>query len=568
MNKINLLRELLKKQELYGYIIPGNDEYLSEYTPNCAKRLEYLTRFSGSNGLAIICLDRALFFTDGRYLEQSKRQLDINIFQIFDLKELPEFPWLDKQKTIGYDPKLFTRPALRLYKNLQLLAVTENLVDQIWEDKPAKPDTPIYEYEIKYAGIDYKEKVANCRQILDKNNAEAFVITALDSIAWLLNIRASDIEFTPLLLGSLILTADKIYLFVEPDRIDKELATRRSDVTVLPETSMPKVIGGIKGKILIDENLTSAFIMDLIPKNQMQVATDPCQLPKACKNPTEIQYAIEGHIKDAVSVCEFLAYIAATDLSNLTEYDLGLHLTKIRRQQENYISDSFPVICGFQENSAVIHYRAAAQTAKKIVGSGILLIDSGAQYLGATTDITRTTVIGSPSPLQKKRYTQVLKGHIALANTVFSVGTVGANLDVLARQFLWRDFLDYAHGTGHGVGSFLSVHEGPQAINQRNNVSLKPGMILSNEPGFYLPGEYGIRIENLVYVKLAADPKYLEFTQLTLVPYEAALIDRQMLTAEETDYIRKYYTGIKADIYPLLSAAGKKWLSEQLALFL
>ncbi|HJD56154.1 MAG TPA: M24 family metallopeptidase, partial [Rickettsia endosymbiont of Pyrocoelia pectoralis] len=315
-------------------------------------------------------------------------------------------------------------------------------------------------------------------------------------------------------------------------------------------------------------------------------------LLKACKNEVEIKHAIDFHVKDAVALCEFFgdlvqchprengdpekrnmdSRLRGNDIEDngkdiITEHTLGLKITEYRAKQEGYVSDSFPAICGFQENSAIIHYRADPKTAKKIEGQGILLIDSGGQYKGATTDITRTIAIGIPTDEQKKRYTQVLKGHIALAKAKFPKNIIaGANLDILARQYLWQEMLDYPHGTGHGVGSFLSVHEGPHSINLRNKVILQPGMILSNEPGFYIPGEYGIRIENLMYVK--ENNGWLEFETLSLVPYAKGLIDIKLLNIDEINYIKAYYQKIKDKIYNLLSGQAQNWLNNEINLFL
>ncbi|WP_316354974.1 M24 family metallopeptidase [Candidatus Trichorickettsia mobilis] len=619
--RISTLRQLLKEFGLYGYIIPTSDEYLNEYVPIYARRLEYISGFTGSNGLAIIMEDKALFFTDGRYLEQSKRELDLELFQIFDLKDLSNFIWSNfvavnteykirplsklseergfegdtaprsaahsrfvsdsstgsthksstevefQKKSIGYDPKLFSTKTLKNFSGLLLEPDSKssiNLIDQIWIDQPPKPSSPIYTYEVEFAGESHQSKLNRCRQFLSKYSANSIILTATDSICWLLNLRAWDVEFSPLMLSIAIVCQDKAYLFVDAERIEREVIKQRPELELLPENSLPQIISELTGKILIDENSASSFIINLLQGQKTQAISDPCQLWKACKNDCEINHAKEAHIKDAVAVCEFLAYISiATNLPQSTEYQLALHLTNLRKLQPGYVMDSFPTICGFQENSAIIHYHATTEYTKYISGSGILLIDSGGQYLGATTDITRTITIGNPTQEQKKRYTQVLKGHLALANIKFPNNITGANLDVLARQFLWADYQDYAHGTGHGVGNFLNVHEGPQSINLRNNAALQPGMIISNEPGYYIADAFGIRIENLMYVKKTTDVRYLEFETLTLVPYAKALIDLKLLTKGEIMQISSYYEKINNLVYPLLSAATQKWLLAQ-----
>jgi len=668
--RINLLRSLFTEYGIDGYIIPSNDKYMSEYVPEYAKRLEYITGFTGSNGIAIICKDLAFFFTDGRYLEQANKELDLQIFKVFDLKEISKF---GEDAKVGYDSELFTYPGVSNLK-LNLQKINGNLVDKIWQNQPLEPNSKVYLHDIKFAGVSHIDKISKCRETLlssrgltagpskitnavsssldpavkPRDDTEQYTLVILDSssICWLLNLRASDVAYTPLMFAKVILTSTKLYLFIEPSRIEAEIINARPEITILPEKEFENVLKDSEN-IFVDDTIASVHIMDLIADKQVQKITDPCLMPKACKNHVEIKHAIDFHIKDAVALCEFFAdldchYVIprldrgisehslqykiprssrgmtmeeTTRNEELNEHTLGLKLTEYRAKQEGYVSDSFPAICGFQENSAIIHYRADPTTAKKIrvfsklayreefegntehstaayilvredastglthklplevefgkssVGQGILLIDSGGQYSGATTDITRTIVIGTPTDEQKKRYTQVLKGHIALARAKFPKNIVtGANLDILARQYLWQEMLDYPHGTGHGVGSFLSVHEGPQSINLRNKTVLQAGMILSNEPGFYIPGKYGIRIENLMYVK--ENNGWLEFESLSLVPYASKLIDVKLLNIDEISYIKEYYNKIRAKIYDLLSTQARNWLNNEINLFL
>lgn len=571
---IEYLRKLFIELDINGYVIPSNDKYMSEYVPEYAKRLEYMTGFTGSNGLTVICEDTALFFTDGRYLEQSARELDLSIFQIFDLKDINLFPWenyIKENAIVGYDPELFTYPLKsRLFSNLKtpLHKITGNLVDQIWENQPSVPASKVYLHDITFAGISHKAKIEKCRKVLTENSADTIIITDASSICWLLNLRASDVAYSPLMFSLVILTHSQLYLFINPARIGKEIIAARPEIIILPENEFENILLKDSQKILVDDNFLSIHIMDLIVGKEVKKVESPCQLLKACKNEIEIRHAVNFHISDAVALCEFFAELEGiNNLHELTEYDLAEKLTNYRSSQGGYISDSFPTICGFKENSAVIHYRADQKHAKKIAGNGILLIDSGGQYQGCTTDITRTIAIGVPTSEQKKRYTQVLKGHIALANAKFPKDKItGANLDILARQYLWQDHLDYPHGTGHGVGSFLSVHEGPQSINLRNQIILQPGMILSNEPGYYIPGEFGIRIENLMYVK--ENNNWLEFETLTLLPYAKELVEFYILNIDEINYIKQYYQKIKSEIYSLLSAKAKTWLDKQIKFFL
>jgi Xaa-Pro aminopeptidase len=565
--RIVQLKNQFKAYDIDGYIIPSTDEYLSEYTPQFAKRLEYVTGFNGSNGICIIFHDYGLFFTDGRYLEQSKKQLDLKFFQIFDIRDIVDFPfekYIQNHNKIGYDPKLFTKQTLKVFEYLHLKSISTNLIDEIWQEQPSRPNSKVYLYSEEFAGIGYSDKINICKKAITDNSAIALVITSSDSICWLLNIRASDIGFSPLMLGYVAIFMDRIYLFTNVSRIDDQVKKLRADVEFLPENQFKEFLKNIDGKVLIDENSASISVVEAI-KNKQHLP-DPCKYLKACKNDVEIKHTIEGHIKDAVALCEFFASLKIDNLDDLTEYDLGLKLTALRAKQKNYIMDSFPAICGFKENGAIIHYRALEQTAKKIQGNGLLLIDSGGQYLGATTDITRTLIIGEPTSEQKDCYTKVLRGHLNLSMIKFPSGVTGANLEVLARQFLWLSNLDYPHSTGHGVGSYLSVHEGPQGISLKNNVPLKPGMILSNEPGFYSVGEFGIRIENLMYVRVADSSNFLQFENLSLVPYERALINLNMLNSSEVEYLEQYYKKIYESIYHLLSGSAKNWLDSQMRL--
>ncbi len=588
--RINSLRNLFEEYSIDGYIVPSNDKYMSEYVPEYAKRLEYITGFTGSNGMAVICKDIVLFFTDGRYLEQARKELDPQLFKIFDLKDIFKFAWKDYLSRVWYDPELFTYPAItNLLDSVDkpwddnLQKIKGNLIDKIWQNQPQEPNSQVYLHDIQFAGVSHIEKINKCREIFldsrlrgnnikkNKNDKDEYSLVILDSssICWLLNMRASDVAYTPLMFAKVIITPEKLYLFINPARISLEIIEERPEITILPEEGFENILKD-QDNIFIDDSISSIHIMDLIADKKVHKIKDPCLMLKACKNEVEIKHAIDFHIKDAVALCEFFTHLDMDSRlrgNDINEYTLGLKLTEYRAKQEGYVSDSFLAICGFRENSAIIHYRADVKTAKKIEGQGILLIDSGGQYKGATTDITRTITIGIATDEQKKRYTQVLKGHIALTKAKFPKNIItGANLDILARQYLWQDELDYPHGTGHGVGSFLSVHEGPQSINLRNKTILQAGMILSNEPGFYIPGEYGIRIENLIYIK--ENKGWLEFETLSLVPYAKELIDVKLLNNDEINYIKHYYQKIKTQIHHLLSPAAQKWLNNEINLFL
>ena len=567
--KLHQVRLLFPENQINGYIISTKDEYLSEYPPAYAKRLEYLTGFSGSNGLAVILENTVLFFTDGRYLTQCSKELDRHSFQIFDQKQLIDFSWQNCARPgdiIGYDPAIFTCNALLPFKKLNLKAVQGNLIDKIWEDRPSKPNSKIYNYDVSFAGEERAEKIAKCRNFLDTHGGEALVITNPEILCWLFNIRAADIEFSPLLLANACITKENSYLFTDITRIHGDL----KEITIMSESSFVQIIQQQQGKILFDDSLCSKYISDIIKQKEYQNVVNPCLLWKACKNSVEIDKMVAAHVQDGIAVVEFLSFLANNDLSNYSEYDLGFKLKKFRSKGYNYVTDSFPAIIGFKENGAIIHYRASQNSAKKIAGDGLLLIDSGGQYLGATTDITRVAVIGRSEQKHREYYTKILKGHLNLAMIKFPKESVtGANLDILARQFLWQDGDDYPHGTGHGVGSFLSVHEGPQNISLASyGTKLAAGMVISNEPGFYQPGEFGIRIENMMYVKETPNGNFLEFSMLTLVPYEKNLIDKDLLSKDELNYLNSYYKLIENKIMTHLSEQGKQWLQTQLQLVL
>ncbi|MCP5369107.1 MAG: aminopeptidase P family protein [Rickettsiaceae bacterium] len=564
--KLQALRQLLQQHNYSGYIIPSNDEYMSEYTPDYAKRLEYITGFTGSNGIAIILPQTTLFFTDGRYLTQSKQQLDPNLFEVYNIAELFSFRWdkyVSQNQVIAFDPKLFNKHYINNLHSLHLIADERNFVDLIWNDQPARPQSQIFEYEEKYAGQAFEDKINLCRNLLKEHQSEALLICDSASICWLLNIRANDVDFCPILLCHLLIKKSEIYLFTDGQRDISKI--HRKVISLFEINELPQIISNIEGKILFDDNQTSMFLHNILNRLNSKHITNPCMLWKACKNLVEIEWAKKRHIQDAIAVCEALAFIENNDLSTITEYEIGQLLTDYRKLRDGYILDSFPSICGYQDNGAVIHYRASLKNSKTLSGSGLLLIDSGGHYMGSTTDITRVVLIGQNKTEYIEYYTRVLKGHIALASVKFPKNKViGAHLDVLARKYLWELGEDYAHGTGHGVGNFLSVHEGPQNISLAlSKIPLMPGMILSNEPGYYKEGQFGIRIENLMHV-IELSNNILSFETLTLVPYAKNLINFAMLSTDEIAFLKNYYAQIHNNIAHLLSKQASLWLDSQL----
>lgn len=554
--KLFSLRALLTKYNIDGYIIPRTDEYQNEYTPECANRLEYITGFKGSSGIAIITQTAKWFWTDGRYILQAT-------------KELPNFTLCSRDFSevgnarIGYNPMLFTRAQLDiLSKKLELIPIEHDLIDQIWPSKPPAPKTEVYLYDVEYAGKEASAKLAEVRENLSGD----CLITSPDSICWLLNIRASDIEHVPVMLCYTVISANKATVFTEISRIPDEV---RKHLDFVEFKHTEEIFATLKSlsKIQYDPSTCPVAFVDIM--QDTTEAINPCLIPKSCKNDVEIEYAKKGHIKDAVALCEGLAWaqkirdIETKDIriKKIKEYDICLKLTEIRKKQDGYVMDSFHTIAAFKENGAIVHYRPTSEDSKLIDSNGLLLIDSGAHYMGCTTDVTRVITLGPPTIEQKTRYTQVLKGHIALAQAKFPENTFGSNLDILTRQYLWDEGLDYAHGTGHGVGNMLSVHESPGGyIGQvRTTVPMKAGMISSNEPGFYKNGEFGIRIENLMFTKQAQQKGFLEFEMLTLVPYARNLIDFDMMTPKEMKYLQEYYEKIRKSVLPLLPLEAKIW---------
>ena len=531
--KINLIQDLLKTHQLDGFLIPSNDEFQNEYVPNHLNRLKYLTGFTGSNGYAIITSNKNIFFTDGRYLLQAEQELG-NIFEIHDISKLCSF--LDKK--IGYDPKLHTSNFIK--QNPKLIEAP-NLIDLIWQNKPEPNLSEIFSYPLKYAGESSDSKRQKIIHYLAKQELDALIITDPTNICWLLNIRAHDVAYNPILLSYLIFHQNgEIELFYNSSMFEQF------------STSLKKLQDK---KVQLDQNSASIWIINHFSNPILK--EDPCLLAKACKNAVEIKQARRIHVIDGVAVCKLLYWLEQNN--NLTELDVAQKLLEFRQEHPDFIYPSFPTIAGFAEHGAIIHYQPNIKTNKKLEANGLFLLDSGGQYFGGTTDITRVIPIGRSTKQQKHDFTLVLKGHIALAKAKFPIGTSGAKLDSLARYYLWQDGKNYAHGTGHGVGNCLSVHEGPQRISPLSNQALLPGMILSNEPGYYKPQEYGIRIENLMLVKNSIDG-YLAMEILSLAPVDKRLIIVSNLSADEKKWLNSYHQQIYKKISPHLNQKEQAWL--------
>ena len=575
------LRAHMKKAGLDGFFVPHEDEYQNEYLPECADRLAWATGFTGSAGAAWVMADRAVVFVDGRYTLQAGAQLDGELFSVADLVNPGPAGWLATQDlkgaTLGYDPALISPDALARLKDAAkaagatLKAVAANPIDAAWKERPPEPKARVVPHPLKYAGESSADKRARLAATLKRDGVDASVLTAPASLAWLFNIRGGDVARTPLPLGRAILKADGTAdLFLDPDKVSSDLPAHLGNgVSLRADAELEDALAGLKGQTVgLDPALASAWFFDRVDGAGATIVrqTDPCALPRACKNAVEVEGARTAHRRDGVAVTRYLHWLATDAQSGKVDEIEAVRALEDFRLQTGDIRDfSFDSISGAGPNGAIVHYRVSTKTNRKLKRGSLFLIDSGGQYPDGTTDITRTVAIGRPSAEMRERYTLVLKGHIALTVVRFPAGTPGAALDVLARQALWARGLDYDHGTGHGVGSYLGVHEGPQGIAKLGRPqALLPGMILSNEPGYYKTGEYGIRIENLQVVTEAApipggERPMLGFETLTLAPLDRALIEKKLLTKEERAWVDAYHARVLAEVGPGLSGAAKAW---------
>ncbi len=580
-----LLRAEMKALGLDGFIVPHDDEYQNEYIPAYAERLMWASGFSGSAGAAIVFQDKAVVFTDGRYTLQVRQQVDEKYFDYADLVETPPDIWLAanaaKGATIGYDPMLHTKSGVeRLEKaaasrGFTLRALAGNPIDAAWKDQPARPLAPAKPHALDLAGRASAEKRREVAGAVAGAGADAALITSPPSIAWLFNIRGSDVSRTPLPLGRALVTKDgRATLFLAPEKIGNELpAFLGDDVDIRAEADVEAALeklGRENKRIAVDPMLAPMKYVKTLEGAGASIVdlTDPCALPRATKNGAELDGTRTAHIRDGAAVTQFLHWIAtrAQD-GSVDEIAAAKKLEAFRAATGKLVDLSFDTISGAGENGAVVHYKVSTATARPLKPGELYLVDSGAQYQDGTTDITRTLAIGAPSQEMRERFTLVLKGHIALALARFPAGTTGHQLDALARRPLWEAGLDYDHGTGHGVGSFLGVHEGPQRIAKvANTQALKPGMILSNEPGYYKTGAYGIRIENLIVV---TEPQAVEggerpmmaFETITLAPISLDLVVSSMLSETERHWLNKYHARVRQTLTPLLPAGVAEWLA-------
>ncbi|XBQ16406.1 MAG: aminopeptidase P family protein [Oceanicaulis sp.] len=576
------LRQALKSAGLDGFVIPHEDEYNNEYLPANAERLTWATGFTGSAGAAIVMADRAAVFVDGRYTEQVKNQVDNDLYAYADLGGDGIAGWIRRNarrgETIGYDPKLHSPDALaRLSEaaeraGAQLVAVDENPIDAAWEDRPAAPAAKVHPHPIAFAGEEHADKRRRVAGDIADSGADAAVITDPASIAWLFNLRGGDVACTPLPLSAAILEKDgRATLFINEQKLtDAARAHLGNEVGVRAETEFGDGLKALSGKtVRVDPAVSSVWVFQQLEDGGASVkrGPDPVALPKACKNSVEIKGAKAAHVRDGAAIVKFLHWIDTIAQSGeVDEIEAAIKLEECRRSSSDLKDISFETISAAGPNGAFPHYRVNTASTRKLEQGSLYLVDSGGQYPDGTTDITRTVPIGQPSEAQRRHFTLVLKGHIALTVIRFPEGTTGAALDALARAPLWMAGHDYDHGTGHGVGSYLGVHEGPQRISKApNTVALKPGMIVSNEPGYYRVGHYGIRIENLQFVTQPAeiqggDRKMLGFETLTMAPIHRGLVDLTLLTSEEIAWLDAYHAEVREKVLPLVDGDTADWL--------
>jgi Xaa-Pro aminopeptidase len=582
--RLRALRAELKRQGLDGFVVPRGDEHQGEYVARRSERLAWLTGFTGSAGAAVVLLDKAAVFVDGRYTLQAAAEVDGRLYQRRHLIEEPPHDWVARHvprgARLGFDPWLHTPAQARQLERAcarakaKLVPVERNPVDAAWTNQPPPPITPVVAHPGRFATRSSKEKRRAMAAELRESRADALLLTAPDSIAWLLNVRGGDVPYSPLALSFAILHADgSVDWFVDPrkitDGLDRHLGrgVRRHPPAALGAALV--ALGQRKRTVRVGSETACAWAFEKLKKagTTVQAGDDPCQRAKAIKTPRQLALIRRAHVRDGAALTRFLAWLASeAPRGRVTEIDAADALESFRRENAHFRGLSFPTISGAGANGAVVHYRVSAKTNRRLRPGRLYLVDSGAQYLDGTTDVTRAVAIGKPTREMRDRFTRVLKGHIALATARFPAGTTGSQLDALARRALWDAGLDYDHGTGHGVGHYLGVHEGPQRISKTpNRVALEPGMVVSNEPGYYKTGAFGIRIENLVAVKEIAAAngdvrRMLGFETLTLAPIDRALIEPRLMTDAELEWLNAYHARVFKTLAPLLDARTRRWL--------
>ncbi len=582
--RLERLRAEMAADGLDGFFVPRADAYQGEYVADCDARLAWLTGFTGSAGFCIALGDQAGVFVDGRYRNQVRGQVDLAAYTPVDWPEVKPGVWLaerlDEGARVGFDPWLHTAGEIEAIekalrgKGIELVQ-TDNLVDRIWEDRPAPPAEPIFDQPIEFAGKTTVEKLAAVVETLKSKGQQAAVLSAPDSICWLLNIRGADIPRVPVMQAFAIVTDEgRCLVFTEPTRPLDGIAPFGDEVAFTDIAEFAEALCDLIGPVRVDKATAPIAVSRILDAEGIAVdwGQDPCALPKARKNPAELEGARAAHLRDAAALVEFLTWYDATaPLGGLTEIDLVTELETQRRASNELRDISFDTICGSGPNGAVMHYRVTRESNRTLETGDLVVLDSGAQYVDGTTDITRTLPVGDVGDDERAAFTRVLKGMIAISRARFPRGVAGAHQDALARYPLWLAHQDFNHGPGHGVGSYLSVHEGPQRLSRVSDVPFEPGMILSNEPGYYRDGAFGIRIENLIAVTEAQplpggdDRDFLAFETLTFVPIDRRLILTDMLDAGERAWLDAYHKTCLEKLSGRVSAPAHLWLTKACA---
>lgn len=583
--KILLLRQLMNKKNIDTYIVPSSDSHQSEYTGEHFKCREWISGFTGSAGTVVITADKAILWTDGRYFIQAEEQLkntDIDLYRMGDA-DVPSINKylkdnLNKGETIGFNGKLFSIRQVEHMKDAFdekeiNLDTRYDLIDEIWKDRPELPKGKVFVHDIKYSGASVEDKLEVIRKKLHEKDVDYYLISSLDDIAWTFNIRGYDIEFNPVVISYAIIGKNKASLFIEDEKLDRDVKKHLSDnnIEIKPYEDIGYVLKELPkhSRIYFDPDKTSIWSYENISEEVRKLkGEDIIEKLKAIKNDIEIENFRKCQARDGVAMIKFLNWLDTNiGKNNITEISASKKLEEFRALGENYISLSFDTIAGYKNHAAIVHYSADKNSDYTLEDKGMLLLDSGAQYLDGTTDITRTIVLGELSDEKIRDFTLVLKGHIALSKAKFLYGTTGTHLDTLARIPLWEDGKDYKHGTGHGVGYLLSVHEGPHNISPKyNKTKLEPGMFVTNEPGFYKEGEYGIRTENILLVKEKEETehgRFMEFETTTVCPIDLRAVDKDLLNGAEKEWLNNYHKKVYDTLSPLIDKELSEWLEEK-----
>ncbi|MBZ9689966.1 MULTISPECIES: aminopeptidase P family protein [unclassified Clostridium] len=579
--KIEKLREIMKKENIDYYVVPSGDFHQSEYVAEHFKSRAYITGFTGSAGTALIGREKGILWTDGRYFIQAEQQLKDSGIELYKMR-IPGWPtlheWLMENmksgETVSFDGRLFSANEYKEFKKIKdkkdiNIVMDKDLIEEIWNDKPELPKEKAFLHDIKYCGKSAKEKIEEVRVEMKKMGAESYIISSLDDIAWLYNIRGNDVKDTPVVLAYAVVNEEKATLYIDKNKLSNEdqIKLNNEGIKIDEYNNIFEDVKDIKNSVILDPNKVSGYIYTLINENvEVIEALNITTKLKAIKNSIEIENLKRCQIKDGVAMVRFLKWLKeSVGKENITEVTVADKLLELRSKGDLFVEESFGTIAGYKDHAAMMHYSATDESAYELKPEGILLVDSGGQYLDGTTDITRSFILGKLTDEEKKDFTLVLKSHINLMKAKFLKGTTGSNLDVLARTILWDEGMDYKCGTGHGVGFFLSVHEGPQSIRPvPNTVVLEPGMILTNEPGVYKEGKHGIRTENVMLVTndIETDEggEFYKFEVMSYCPIDIEGIDQSLLTEAERKWLDVYHTETYAKLSPYLNDEEKNFL--------